>query len=96
MSITLRLMREAVSYRRVSDLHLSSMNWRLFQRKRAPLPPLAIDPNSVINETTLDRSDPIIPPRESISIIEGATEITRDITEAKLWQNLPPETPRTD
>jgi len=72
------------------------MKWRLFQRKRAPIPPLAIDPNSVINETTLDRSDPMIWPRKSGGIIEGATEITRDNTEAKLWQNLPPEKPRTD
>jgi hypothetical protein len=72
------------------------MKWKLFQRKRAPIPPLAIDPNSVIDETTLDRSDSINSPRNSGGIIEGATEITRDITEAKLWVNLPPEEPRTD
>jgi hypothetical protein len=72
------------------------MNWKLFQRKRAPIPPLAIDPNSVIDETTLDRSSPIIPPREPISIIDGANELTHDIVQAEVWQDLPPEEPRTD
>jgi hypothetical protein len=72
------------------------MNWKLFQRKRAPIPPLAIDPNSVIDETTLDRSNPIILPPKSNSIIDGANELTHDRIEAELWQDLPPEESRTD